>query len=277
VTTPLATLTGPTPTALGYGLYSVASPTDSSDPRTGNGGQWPVAGCGIATAFAIDCPPSETPASLVGDAGLPWVQQFPFGVVAGVRCKPVGSTVDEMRDAARTILRLSEQTAVERAFWRGGVWPAAVSADARFLAQDPTILSATPVNPKAAIGMLEDALAQLTGGVGVIHAPRIASGVLGADFGLRQQGPRLMTIVDTPVAMGAGYDGSGPDGTRPDGQAWLYATGPVQVTRGPVQDLPSGDARLAVDKTTNDTLVMAARIVSVGYACGVVGVPITLA
>jgi hypothetical protein len=267
VTTPLATLTGPTPTAYGYGLYSVASPTDSADPRAGNGAQWPMAGCGVAQAFAVDCPPADSPAALVGDDGLPWVQQFPFGVVAGVRCKPVGSTTDEMRDAARAIMRLSEQYAVERAFARGGVWPATVSADAGYLAQDPTILSAAAVSPKAAIGMLEAAIVDMTGGVGVIHAPRLA---------LRQQGGRLLTLVDTPVAMGGGYDGSGPDGTRPAGEAWVYATGPVQVTRGPVMDLP-GDSRLAVDRTTNDTLVMALRIVSVGYACGVVGVPITLA
>jgi hypothetical protein len=276
VTTPLATLTGPTPTAYGYGLYSVASPTDSADPRAGNGAQWPMAGCGVAQAFAVDCPPADSPAALVGDDGLPWVQQFPFGVVAGVRCKPVGSTTDEMRDAARAIMRLSEQYAVERAFARGGVWPATVSADAGYLAQDPTILSAAAVSPKAAIGMLEAAIVDMTGGVGVIHAPRIALGVLGADMTLRQQGGRLLTLVDTPVAMGGGYDGSGPDGTRPAGEAWVYATGPVQVTRGPVMDLP-GDSRLAVDRTTNDTLVMALRIVSVGYACGVVGVPITLA
>lgn len=276
MTTPLATLTGPTPTGYGYGLYSVASPTDSVDPRTGNGGQWPALGCGVARAFAIDCPPAGAPSSLVSAGGLPWVSQYPFGVVAGVRCKPVGASTDELRDAARAILRLSEQYAVERAFWRGGVWPAGVGAGAGFLAQNPTILSATPVSPKAGLGMLEDALVGLSGGVGVIHAPRLASALLGADVTLRQQGGRLLTLVDTPVAMGGGYDGSGPGGTRPAGQAWLYGTGPVQVTRGPVDDLPS-DPRLAVDRTSNDALVMAVRVVSVGFACGVVGVPITLA
>jgi hypothetical protein len=276
VSTPLATLTGPTPTGYGYGLYSVASPTDSVDPRTGNGGQWPALGCGVARAFPIDCPPTVAPASLVSAAGLPWVVQYPFGVVAGVRCKPVGASVDELRDAARAILRLSEQYAVERAFWRGGVWPASVTAGAVFLAQNPTILSATPVSPKAAVGMLEDALVGMSGGVGVIHAPRLALGVLGADGTLRQSGGRLLTLVDTPVALGGGYDGTGPGGTRAAGTAWLFGTGPVQVTRGPVDDLPS-DPRLAVDRATNDALVMAVRVVSVGVACGVVGVPITLA
>jgi hypothetical protein len=146
-------------------------------------------------------------------------------VVAGVRCKPVGASVDELRDAARAILRLSEQYAVERAFWRGGVWPASVTAGAVFLAQNPTILSATPVSPKAAVGMLEDALVGMSGGVGVIHAPRLALGVLGADGTLRQSGGRLLTLVDTPVALGGGYDGTGPGGTRAAGQAWLYAHG----------------------------------------------------
>jgi hypothetical protein len=273
-TIPLATLTGPAPVGYGYGLYSVAAPTDSSDPRSVNGGQWPAVGCGVATAFPIDCPPTVAPASLVGDEGLPWVVQYPFGVVAGVRCKPVGATVAEMRDAARAILRLSEQYAVERALWRGGVWPAAV--DAGFLAQDPTVLSATPVSPKAAIGMLEAGLVQLSGGVGVIHAPRLALGELASGMMLRQSGGRLLTLVDTPVAVGGGYDGSGPDGTRPAGQAWVFATGPVQVTRGPIEDLPA-DARLGVDRATNDALVMATRTVSVGYACGVLAVLTDLA
>jgi hypothetical protein len=273
---PLANLTGPTPTGYGYGLYSVAAPTDTADPRSGNGGQWPAVGCGVAQAFPIDCPPTVAPASLVSEDGLPWVSQFPFGVVAGVRCKPVGTTVAEMQTAARAILRLSEQHAVEKALWRGGVWPDAVTAEAGFLAQDPTILSATPVSPKAAVGLLEDGLVQLSGGVGVIHAPRLALGVIASDWPLRQSGGRLLTLLDTPVALGGGYDGSGPDGTRVAGQAWLYATGPVQITRGPVQDLPS-DARLAVDRSTNDALIMATRTVSAGYACGVLGVPVTLA
>jgi hypothetical protein len=131
-------------------------------------------------------------------------------VVAGVRCKPVGTTVAEMQTAARAILRLSEQYAVERALWRGGVWPDTVTAEAGFLAQDPTILSATPVSAKAAVGLLEDGLVQLSGGVGVIHAPRLALGVIASDW-------------------------------------------------------------------PNDALIMATRTVSAGYACGVLGVPVTLA
>jgi hypothetical protein len=273
VTAPLATLTGPAPTGYGYGLYSVAAPADSTDPRAVNGGQWPALGCGVAKPFAIDCPPASAPASLITGSGLPWVSQFPFGVVAGVRCKPVGASVDELRDAARAILRLSEQYAVERALWRGGVWPAGTVGE--FLARNPTILSATPVSVKAAIGMLEDALVGMSGGVGVIHAPRLALGALTADWPVRQSGGRILTMVDTPVVFGGGYDGSAPGGGRPAGTAWVYATGPVQVTRGPVQDLPS-DPRLAVDRATNDALVMAVRVVSVGYACGVVGVPVTL-
>jgi hypothetical protein len=183
-------------------------------------------------------------------------------VVAGVRCKPVGASTDELRDAARAILRLSEQYAVERALWRGGVWPAG-DGGAVFLAQNPTILSATPVSPKAAIGMLEDALVGLSGGVGVIHAPRLALGVLGADGTLRQSGGRMLTLVDTPVALGGGYDGSGPGGGRPAGTGVGVRDGAGAGDPGAGDDLPS-DPRLAVNRATNDALVMAVRVVSVG-------------
>jgi hypothetical protein len=275
VTQPLVTVPGPTPTPYGYGLYSVAPPVDSASPRVTMGAQWPVLGCGHAEPLALNCAAQTAPASLVGDEGLPWALAYPFAVVAGVRCKPVGATVQEMRDEARNIMRLSEQWATERGYWRGGVWGPAIT-DPSWLSADPTVLHATPVSPKAAIGMLEDAITGMTGGVGVIHAPRMALGVLGGDMQLRQQGGRLMTLVDTPVVMGGGYDGTGPDGTRADGEAWVYATGPVQVVRSPVVDLPT-DPAMAVDRATNDTLVMAVRNVAVGHACGVAGLRIQLA
>jgi hypothetical protein len=61
VTTPLATLTGPAPTGYGYGLYSVASPTDSADPRAVTAGSGPPWGAGWREAFPIDCPPDGPP------------------------------------------------------------------------------------------------------------------------------------------------------------------------------------------------------------------------
>jgi hypothetical protein len=114
------------------------------------------------------------------------------------------------------------------------VWPDTVTAEAGFLAQDPTILSATPVSPKAAVGLLEDGLVQLSGGVGVIHAPRLALGVIASDWPLRQSGGRLLTLLDTPVALGGGYDGAGADHPRPRAGSPLGSAargGPVHERR----------------------------------------------
>jgi hypothetical protein len=272
-----ALFTAPTPalTATGYGLLSVATVTDSTDRHAQGGSQWQTTGCGVATPFAIDCAPSESLPSLTGTGGLPWVTGYPFGVVAGVSCKPVGMDVADLADEARTILRLSEQHAIERAFWKGGVWPAGV-ASPHLASPAAQVLTTGPVSPKAALGMLEQAIGDMTGGIGVIHAPRLAVGQLGGDMGLRQQGGRLLTLLDTPVAMGIGYDGTGPDGTRTAGQAWVYATGPVQVVRGQAFDLPA-DPRYAVNRETNETTVQAARIVSVAHACGIVAAQVNLA
>jgi hypothetical protein len=276
VTVPLVTVSGPTPTPYGYGLYSVAAPSDSADPRTQKGVQWPLSGCGVAQPFAIDCPPTQSLPALVTKTGLPWVNAYPFGVVAGVKCKPVGTPVDELQAEARQILRLSEQWAVERAYWKGGVWPASVLDEAYLASAGATILNGgTAVSARAAVGILEDALGGMSGGVGVIHLPALAAGLLD-DLGVRQQGGRLMTKLDTPVACGRGYDGTSPANARPAGTAYFYATGPVQVTRGPVIDLPS-NADVAVDRSTNEASVWAARIVSVAHSCGVVGVNVTLA
>jgi hypothetical protein len=271
-TTPLFGVAEPTPQPVGYGLYSAATVLDPADPKAQNGVQWEPSTCGVASPFKVRCP---TPDPLPAPNGWPVVQAYPFGVGAGVACKTVGISTADLRDRARNLLRLTEEHAVEFGYWTGQFYDPSVPG--MYLAHtDATVLSVTPVAPKAALGMLEDAIGDMTGAVGVIHAARHAVGVLASDMGLRQQGGRLLTILDTPVAAGAGYPGTGPDGTRPAGTSWLYATGAVQVVRGPVQDL-APNPRDSLDRSTNDARVHAVRLVSPGHNCGVVAVPINLA
>ena len=268
--TPPADVAEPTPEAAGFGLYSVARVLDG-DTRTQSGVRWEPSVCGVAGAFPVGC--AETsgwPLPYVD--GIPTVEAAPFGVSAGQECKLVGTTLDRLRDLAAARLRWTEQTAVERAYWTGEPFGAGVVTPHLADPDAVEVLAAAPVDPKLAVGLLEEYLGGITGVVGVLHAPRVLSEVLPTS----EKGGVLRTKLGTRVAFGTGYPGTGPDGApRPAGVAWVYATGPVQVVRSEVLNLPN-DPRDALDRETNDARVQAVRIVSVGHSCGLAAVPVTL-
>jgi hypothetical protein len=269
VTTPLLSVAEPTPEAAGFGLYSAAVVVDSEDPHAQSGVTWELSSCGVAGAFPIACPADYT---LDVRQGLDYVEAPPFGVNAGLECKPVGTPLDQLRDLVATRLRLSEQWAVERTYWTGDVLPD--GAPRLAAGGDVTVLAGAPVKPAVGIGLLEEAIGNMTGAVGVIHAPRVAIGALGGH--VSEARGALRTKLATRVAFGTGYPGTGPAGeARTNGSTWLFATGPVQVVRSPVMHIPN-DPRDALDRETNDARLQAVRIVSVGHACGLVAVPIDL-
>lgn len=271
-TTPLALVAEPTPEAAGFGLYSVATVLDPTDEHTQSGVMWEPSVCGVAGAFPVNCPQTAGfPLPTVD--GIPLVEALPFGVSSGQECKIVGTPIEQLRDLARARLRFTEQFAVEQAYWSGSAFAADV--DGLHLARpEAVVLSATPVKASLAIGLLEEALGQMSGAVGVIHAPRVAFGAL-KGFVSAQRGV-MRTELGTKVAFGTGYDGSAPDGAARGAEtAWVYATGPVQVVRSAVLDLP-GEDREALDRETNVANVQAVRIVSVGHSCGLVAVPVNL-
>lgn len=266
---PPALIAEPTPEAAGFGLYSAAVVVDSTDPHAESGVLWEPTACGVTSSFPIACPPSFT---LGVKQGLDSVSTSPFGVNAGLECKPVGTPLDQLRDVVGTRLRLAESYAVERTYWTGDVLPA---ASPRLAAgAGVTVLSGTPVKASYGMGLLEEAIGKMTGAVGVIHAPRIAIGALKSFVSAARGGMR--TELGTRVAFGTGYPGTDPAGAAATGTVrWLYATGPVQVVRGPVSYWPN-DPRDALDRSTNIARLQAVRIVSVGHSCGLVAVPIDL-
>jgi hypothetical protein len=275
VTTPLFPVKEPAPEAAGYGLYSAATVLDPDDPHVQSGITWEPTICGLPDVFPVGCPQPDDVFPLdVPEGGLPQVEAPPFGVSSRVRCKPVGTTLERLREIARTRLRLAEQTAVERAYWTGVGWPDDVAAPHLAAGDEVTILSGTPLKAALAFGRLEEAIGGMSGAVGVIHAPRVAFPAL---KGLVAESRGVMrTELGTRVVFGTGYPGTGPAGEpRTDAVTWLYATGPVQVARGPVIDLPH-NLPDALDRETNVATVQAARIVSVGHSCGLVAVPVDL-
>lgn len=273
--TPPAIVDEPTPEAAGYGLYSVASVLDPDDEHVQSGVIWEPSVCGVAGSFPVGC--EETAGwPLPTVDGIPTVEAAPFGVSAGQECKIVGTPPARLRELARARLRYTEQHAVEHAYWTGDVFTGDVVSPHLAAGADVEVLSAVAVKPAVAIGLLEEALGKMTGAIGVIHAPRVAFGVL-KSYVSESRGV-MRTELGTKVAFGTGYSGDGPDGEARSAsldKVWLYATGPVQVVRGAVIDLPN-DPREALDRETNVAKVQAVRIVSVGHSCGLVAVPVNL-
>lgn len=265
---PLGEVTGPAGQPAGFGLYSVAPPIDAT-LRYGVRFLDEVAS--TASSFPIDCPPTW---ELATDGPPSWVEAPVFGVSAGLGVDHIlGLGVDELRKLARTRLALQESAAVESVYWTGKT-AGGDDAGVPSLAGTAETLSASAVSLAVGLGLLEEWIGAHTGALGVIHAARHTVGTLLA-AGVHRDGARLRTLVDTPVAVGTGYPGTGPAGTRTAGTSWLYATGPVQVMRDGVLDLPT-DPRVAVDRAVGAVAIHAVRYVSVAHTVGAAAVPITL-
>jgi hypothetical protein len=161
---------------------------------------------------------------------------------------------DEFRDRARTTLAAVESFAVERALSQG------VSGLANPFFDDAAVdilAGGAAVTPDVGLAYLEDAIGE-TGRRGMIHAtPAVGS----MWFGNPQRAPvPFTTALGTPVAVGGGYAGSRPTGgsAAAAGQAWAYATGPVEVRHAEVDVL---DIRDVLDRETNDVTFRAERAV----------------
>ncbi|MER6828882.1 hypothetical protein ABT352_23075 [Streptosporangium sp. NPDC000563] len=191
----------------------------------------------------------------------------PVTIYAGAVCSAPGFSYAEAEQHARAGLSQGEGRALEEWFWRDVLAPKAVD-------RTP---AAGPVSVTQGIAILEGWLAADYGGVGVIHVPAGAAALLGRFSQLMVQGSRLRTWLGNCVVLGAGYAvNTGPDGTpAPAGQAWLYASGPVVVRRGPVDVIP-GQAPASVNIRNNDRLVLAERTFVPSTTCAVEAVLVDL-
>lgn len=233
-----------------YGLFSAATVYDdaSFDPRGGDY-TWRVQGCtpGAEWDYCWQSPyETQAPKSVPQDM---WLEASPFVVYDGVRCMRVGE--GDLGPVARQRLTLSEQGQAERHLWRQ-MGDDAADTEGAILAP----ASAPFDTVTQAVAALEAQLAATTGAVGVIHMPRYAI----ADFDdcvITRDGQTLRTLLGTPVAAGGGYNYTGPDDTVTDDVLWLYATGPVTVRRGGVQQY-GGDSG-GFDQKSNEVWHIAER------------------
>lgn len=282
---------------LPYGLLSVVQTPNVQSGHWQNGVTYatncPVTGgsfttydeCIAVTGVGGGQPPA--PAAKADNIAYPGLRAAtPFTTYVEFDCAQIGFDGEqEMRRVATDALERVEPWQVERAVWTGQaggqaiVHPHLASNTEVVLTETvPVLLDAAAVvvtgsggvgvRMTVALGLLEQSLAECSGGRGVIHIARHAFPVLAGAFAglIQEEAGRLRTAAGNLLAVGTGYTGGSPAGaarTSP-GQTWIYGTGPVFALRGAVQVLGGGGQ---LDRTENTRRMIAERTWLLGWEC----------
>lgn len=235
----------------------------------------------LAVTGAGSPPPA---AALTGNVSRVIRGATSFVVYAEFDCATVGN--EQAQAEAEKAMSMAETSQVENAFWTGlaggqqVVYPH-LAANAQVLDAGGVLLQTAAVNVtgagaggvvgdllniETALGLLEGALANCYGGIGVIHVPEMLVPTMDAWGIIRSVGPVMKTLNGNKVAVGAGYPGTAPDGaTRGGNTTWMYATGNVIAFRSNVRVRAQGAA--ALDRATNTIKMIAERTYVLGWDC----------
>lgn len=160
---------------------------------------------------------------------------------------------DEFARRAEIAMNAVQSYAVEQQLSQG----TAIATNPFFADAAADVLAGgAAVSPAVGLSYLEDAIGA-TGKQGMLHA---TPGVVSQWFeGERQETP-LTTVNGSRVVSGGGYAGATPSGESDAaaGQAWVYATGPVEVRLGEVAVM---DIKEVLDRSNNDVTFRAERYV----------------
>jgi hypothetical protein len=238
------------------------------------GVRFEVGTCAPATVTTASCAITGTGDKVRIDA-LSVRGAMPFTVYSLPVCGPPGYINDAQNYATQGLIN-GEGRAVEREFWTGafGTTPH-LAANAAIIGADGVIeqtaasvvvSGGATVDPVEGLARLEEALGWCYGAEGVIHAPNSIVASWEAYGLLRREGGRLRSPSNHMVVSGDGYPGTGPDGSQPTASRWVYATGAVQVRRGPVEVRGTTNAEI-VDRAKNDVIVVAERTYVIDWDC----------
>lgn len=247
-------------------IASANRPTDgaASPERTDNdqGTKWWKDGFGYKPEACASSGVSDKCeiGTLDADSGADEVNFEPYLVWAGYECSTFGFNLDDYRGRAERALLACQGAQVENELWSGDLARTdEVFDDNRYLSsEDSDVVTAGAETAANALALLEQALACNCGQQGMIHATRGVASLWHQGGALRREGNLLLTVNDTIVVPGAGYDGSGPYGPAADGSVWAYATGIVDVRLAPMQVIPENVAN-ARDRATNTITIYAQR------------------
>lgn len=242
---------------LPFGLFSVLSLRESSDPHWSNGIEWETMTCDAVSGFSD--PGCETDFELFFREGSQIGEATPFSVYGSAKCgTPGGNAYQMSEENAITHLLAREEAQAETQ-----VWNRIAAAKTEDLTGGGTALS-----PGAALAVLEDWMGAVYGSLGVIHGSRAAVSRL--DTLISANGSRLTTNLGTPVIAGSGYrNQAAPAGEAQAaaGEAWMLASPALFGYRGQVFTTK------ALDHRHNDMYAIASRNYVVGFdPCGVAAV-----
>lgn len=228
------------------------------------GGRW-------QNGVAVHGYPTETPLSWEpcsdgtyrdkdegGEVPLPLFH--PVGLYLPITCdaRQVGSNWRDFAGRASTALEARLSFGVEHVLSQGVVGslnPFLGDADVTKLAA-----GAAQSNAATALAYLENAIGE-TGQRGMVHATPAVGTQWAAASLLQVVGDHLETYLGTPVAIGGGYIGAVANGTAAGaGNAWAFATGPVEVFVGDYR-LVGDDINGTLDTTSNDVTFRAERYI----------------
>lgn len=250
---PLTSIDGPLPQPRQFTLVQTAEIVSDPDVRFGNGA--------YVEPYPADDPSVWVPclegSGTKPDAGTqPDPDAFlPFGVVLPIFCSAGrGFGYDELVRRARAAFTAKESHGVEAALGNGVATSPSL---------DQATILASGVSPAVGFKLLEDAIGSSGGMIhttpgGVVLAQSGGGTISKNGTG---QNARLLTINNTPVVAGSGYAGVVPAGgaAPSNSQAWVFATGPVQLRRDEIM-VPSSNVAEALDRALNDLTVYVERM-----------------
>ena len=257
---------GPVATRYKYGLQSVATVTDSTDPHefADDGVQWDA-----------DCPPSkmapldqqfcnpDTGKVLQEFSPFAFAAMKPFRGYNGVQCKLPGRT--DLLERAQAIFDLTEWQYMEEQAWTGSAGGSPFLSQAASTPTDVTPVPGTAVSLAYGVGLLDTFLGEELGQLGTIWSPREIAGVWFRDHLATPVGGTLFDPVDNKIVLANGATVLGPTHVAAAaGKFWVYATGPVVVRRSP---LLSPDLEAAYSRVKNLVFAIVERSYEVGWPC----------
>jgi len=245
---------GPAPVPPPYRLIDVATIIDEPDEHWLNG-------VGVHS-YPDDVPVSFDPCSagsdrIKADGGIIPLPEFgAYTIYLSETCTPRSiSSQEEFKARAEIALGASESYAVEIEFASG----AALPLNPYLNDSNLDVISASAESPVRALGRLEDAIAVTARG-GIIHVSPAASIALSSAYLVQHRSNQLFTMRGTPIVVGTGYVGQFPDsvGTLGVDEAWIYATGPIQIRRTAIETIPANVSE-ALDREVNSITYRAER------------------
>ena len=258
---PRAPIIGPLAEPPRVGLIAQARVIDDDNQsRWWNSFSFEPENCGANRGIQDPCDANETK-SLTGSEDIVTIE--PYVIWAGDRCSSFGWNARDYEARARRLLLACQSAQVEDEFWTG-TKSTAEGWGNQHLANSATADVVTPgaaQSPQLALRCLEQYLAECACGArGMIHATRQMVSAWSENGLVRREGGQILTINDTIVVSGAGYDGSSPDGEpAASGSVWAYATSIVTVRLSPIIVNPE---RIddALDRTANTIEYRAERL-----------------